>query len=306
MMNREFLEALKIPETIRIPYFGGKWYQFITKLENKSIKQEVLPENPLNTEKREKKIIATLTTYPARIGCVHLAIKSIMLQSYKPDRIILWLAEEQFPDKKLPENLTSLEKYGLEIIWIHDIYGHKKYFYPVLNQKEDELVITFDDDIIYSKKTIERLIKTHTQFPDCLVCERAQAYDVANPYQPGRWMTISDKGVKSPSYSLNPSPGGGCMIPYGVFHEDACNEAKIRELAYKNDDIWYMFMCAHNKKRIVKTRKYHKTFSVIDGSQGEQMAFDNVQNNKNIEIMKKLTEVYPDAWHRIVTDTDVK
>ena len=53
-MNREFLEALKIPETIRIPFFGGKWYQFLTKLENKSIREEVLPENPLNTEKREK------------------------------------------------------------------------------------------------------------------------------------------------------------------------------------------------------------------------------------------------------------
>lgn len=305
-MNRNITEFLKIPEAVRVPYFGGKLYNLFNRMDNKSILKEEIPQNPLNTRVRAEKVIVSLTSYPARINYVHLAIKSLMLQSYKPDRIILWLAEEQFPDKKLPENLTALEKYGLEIIWIHDIYGHKKYFYPVLNQKEDELVITFDDDIIYSKKTIERLIKTHAQFPDCMICERAQAYDESNPYQPGRWMTISDKGVNTPSYSLNPSPGGGCMIPYGVFHEDACNEAKIRELAYKNDDIWYMFMCVHNKKRIVKTRKYHKTFSVIDGSQGEQMAFDNVQNNKNIEIMKNLTEVYPEAWYRIVHDEDVK
>ena len=305
-MNRNITEFLKIPEAVRVPYLGGKLYNLFNKMDNKSILKEKIPENPLNTEKRDEVVIVSLTSYPARISYVYLAIKSLMLQSYKPDRIILWLAEEQFPDKKLPENLIALEKYGLEIIWIHDIYGHKKYFYPVLNQKENELVITFDDDIIYSKKAIERLMKTHKIFPDCMVCERAQAYDESNPYQPGRWITISDKGVNAPSYSLNPSPGGGCMIPYGVFHDDACNEAKIRELAYKNDDIWYMFMCAQNKKRIVKTRKYHKTFSVIDGSQGEQMAFDNVQNDKNIEIMKNLTEVYPDAWHRIVTDTDVK
>ena len=108
-MNREFLEALKIPETIRIPFLGGKWYQYLTKLENKSIREEALPENPLNTEKREKKIIATLTTYPARINCVHLAIKSIMLQTYKPDRIILWLADSQFPNRVLPKELTDLE-----------------------------------------------------------------------------------------------------------------------------------------------------------------------------------------------------
>lgn len=303
-MNRNITEFLKIPESVRASFLGGAWYNFISKLDNKSILKEKIPATALNTEKREKKVIVSLTSYPARIGYVYIAIKSLMLQTYKPDRIILWLAEEQFPAKKLPENLTALEKHGLEIIWIHDIYGHKKYFYPVLNQKENEVVITFDDDIIYSKKAIERLMKTHKKFPDCMVCERAQAYDETRPYQPGGWSTLSDVGVENPSYSLNPSPGGGCLIPYGVFHEDACNEAKIRELAYKNDDIWYMFMCAHNRKKIVKTRKYHRTFSVIEGSQIEQMAFDNVQNGKNKEIMKNLSEVYPDAWYRIVNDEE--
>ena len=76
-----FLEVLKIPETVRIPYFGGKWFKFMNYLANKIIRKEVLPEQPLNTEPRAEKVIATLTTYPARIGCVHLAIKSIMLHT---------------------------------------------------------------------------------------------------------------------------------------------------------------------------------------------------------------------------------
>ena len=303
-MNRELLEALKIPETIRIPFFGGKWYQFLTKLENKSIREENLPDNPLNTETREKKIIATLTTYPARINCVHLAIKSIMLQTYKPDRIILWLADSQFPDRKLPEELTELEEYGLEILWMHDLHSNKKFFYPVLNQQKDELVITFDDDIIYSKKTIERLINKHNEYPECMVCERAQAYDSTNPYQPGRWITISDKGVKAPSYSLNPSPGGGCLIPYGLFWKDVCDEEKINTLAHHHDDVWFMFMCVQNGSKIIKTRKFHKTFSVITDSQIEQIAMDNVQNNSNLQVVENLSKVYPDAWERITTDKD--
>lgn len=303
-MNREFIEAIKIPESIRVPFFGGKWYSFLTKLENKSIREEILPEKPLNTEKREKKIIATLTTYPARIDCVHLAIKSIMLQTYKPDRIILWLADSQFPGRVLPKELTDLEAYGLEILWMHDLHSNKKFFYPVINQKEDELVITFDDDIIYSTKTIERLMKTHKKFPDCMVCERAQAYDASNPYQPGRWLTLSDVGVSKPSYSLNPSPGGGCLIPYGLFWEDVCNEEKINTLAHHHDDVWFMFMCVQNKRKIIKTRKYHKTFSVITDSQVEAIAMDNIQNNSNLQVVKRLSEVYPEAWNRIVTDMD--
>lgn len=303
-MNRDFIEAIKLPESIRVPFFGGKWYQFLNSLENKCIRQEVIPDNPLNTEKRDEKIIATLTTYPARIGCVHLAIKSIMLQTYKPDRIILWLADSQFPGRVLPEELTALEKYGLEILWMHDLHSNKKFFYPVLNQKEDELVVTFDDDIIYAKNTIEKLVETHKKFPDCMVCTRAQAYDKNAPYQPGRWLTLSDVGVKEPSYSLNPSPGGGCLIPYGLFHEDVCNEEKINTLAHHHDDVWFMFMCVANNRKIIKTRKYHRTFSVITDSQVEAIAMDNVQNNSNVGVVQKLSEVYPDAWRRIVTDKE--
>lgn len=303
-MNRNLTEIIKIPESIRVPYFGGKWYQAINKIDNKSILKEEIPENPLNTKDRAEKVIVSLTSYPVRIPFVHIAIKSLMLQSYKPDRIILWLAEEQFPDKILPKDLTELQKYGLEIIWMHDLYGHKKYFYPVKNQKENEVVITFDDDIIYSKKAIERLMKTHQQHPNCLVVERGQSFDESNMFNPGKWLTISDVGVKTPSYSINPSPGGGCLIPYKAFHEDACNEEKIRELAYKNDDIWYMFMCVNNGTKIVKTRKYHRIFTAIAGSQIEQMAIENVVNNYNEVVVKKLREVYPETWEKIVTDKD--
>lgn len=303
-MNRNITEFFKIPESVRVPWLAGVLYRWFTKLDNKSIRKEKLPENPLNTEKRKEKVIVSLTSYPARIGYVHLAIKSLMLQSYKPDRIILWLAEEQFPDKKLPTELTDLCKYGLEIIWMHDIYGHKKYFYPILNQQENELVITYDDDIIYPKNSIKRLMKKHKCFPNCVVCERGQVIDFAKIDNPGRWKTISSRGVSRPIYGMNPSPGGGCLIPHGTFYKDAIDEEKIRRLAYKNDDLWYMFMCAENGTRIVKTRKYHRYFSLVSGSQEEQMATDNVINNRNVLIMEGLRTEYPLAWERITSEED--
>lgn len=296
-------EVFRIPESIRIPLLGGILYKLSLKNDNKSILKEKIV-SPLNKEQRDEIVIASLTSYPARISYVHLAIKSLMLQAYKPDRIVLYLAKEQFPTKELPKELIALCEYGLEIIWMHDIYGHKKYFYPVVNQKDNEVVITFDDDIIYPKNAIKRLMKTHKKFPNCLVCERGQIYDKRFESNPGLWKIISSHGVKKPTYSMNPSPGGGCLIPKGAFYIDATNEEKIRELAYKNDDLWYMFMCAQNKTKMVKTRKYHRTFSVIDGSQAEQMATENVLGNKNAVILEGLKNAYPDAWKRIVTDED--
>lgn len=303
-MNRNITEFFKIPESIIIRFFGGIWYRLLVNAENRAICKERISASPLNTEPREEIVIASMTSYPARIPFVHLAIKSLMLQSYKPDRIILWLAEEQFPDKTLPDELTALTAHGLEIIWMHDIYGHKKYFYPVMNQKENEVVITFDDDIVYPIRCIERLMKTHKAFPGCLVCERGQTINRDNLKNPGRWTTLSDVGVKTPTYSMNPSPGGGCLIPFGAFYKDAQNEEIIRKLAYKNDDLWYMFMCAQNGTRMIKTRKYHRSFTTVAGSQVEQMATENVLGNKNVEIMEGLIAAYPQAWERICTDKD--
>jgi len=304
MVNRQFTERLKFYETFRLPFIAGWSYRFLSKLDNKLIRKEVLPPHPLNSEKRNEAVIASLTSYPARIDYVWLAIKSIMLQTYSPDRVILWLAEEQFPTRELPQNLTDLQKNGLEIRWIKDIYGHKKYHVPVIEQKHDEVVITFDDDIIYSPKCIERLMKTHKRFPGCLVCDRGQVFEDKSQENSGRWQTISNIGVDKPTYSMNPSPGGGCLIPFGAFHPDAVKEECFRPLAYKNDDLWYMFMCAENGTRMVKTRKYHRTFSVINGSQEEQMATDNVVGDRNRVIMEGLKNAYPEAWRRIFNDRD--
>ena len=302
MMNRSLTEKLKIYETLRIPYFSGFWYRFMSKIEMRSIEKEQITEYPLNQEDREEVITVSLTSFPARIEYTHYAIKTLMLQTYKPDRIVLWLAEEQFPKKNLPEQLLELKKYGLEIKWTKDYSSYKKFIHVVEEQKKNELVITFDDDILYPPKCIERLIKKHKEYPSCLICERAQAINYAEDklYNPGKWDIISKIGIKEPSYSLCHSSGGGCLIPYGAFYQDAAIEEKFTKLASKNDDIWYMFMCVQNDTKIIKTRKYHKIFTVVTGSQVVQLATENVQQNKSVEIMHKLIEAYPKAWERIL------
>lgn len=299
---RLFVEWIKFPESFNIPYLSGIWYKFCAALDNFFALKEHIQTSPLNKEKRDEIVIVSLTSYPARINSVWLPIKTLLNQSYKPDRIILWLAKEQFPERKLPEQLIDLQKYGLEINWTKDYYGHKKYLFPVKEQKGNEVVITFDDDILYSPRCIERLMKKHLEFPGCLVCERGQAFDDKTQDNPGRWKTISDTGVKEPTFAMNPSPGGGCLIPFNGFYKDAIDENCFTPLAYKNDDLWYMFMCAENGTRMIKTRKYHKIFTLAEESQSEQMATDNVLGDRNVKIMEGLKRAYPLAWNRILTD----
>lgn len=299
-MNRKITENLKIPESIRIPYFGGKWYNFLSKIDNRKILNEELPTVVMNTEARDETVTISLTSYPARINKVHLAIKSLMLQSYKPDRIVLWLAENQFPDYVLPTALTDLVAYGLEIRYIaEDLLGHKKHVNAIMEQKPNELVLTYDDDIIYPINSVEKLINKHRQYPGCIICNRAQEIvyqkdgKVTNP---GRWKTISNVGVDNPTYQLLPSNGGGVLYPYRALSPDSYNAEKIKALALRADDLWMMFMALEKGTKTVKTVKYHKTFTVVSDSQNEQLATGNIYGNAYIDFFNRLIKEYPDAW----------
>ena len=302
-MNRRITEILKIPESIRIPYFGGKWYQFLCEIDNMLIKKEHIQEYPLNTKPREETIAISLTSFPKRINVVHLAIKSLLNQSLKADSIKLWLAESQFKDKTLPEELLNLVQYGLEICFCSDdLLGHKKHYMAIKNQKENEIVVTYDDDIIYPKDSLERLVKMHKRFPDCIICNRAQSIQYnsnGEVINPGRWKTISDEGVGIPSYKLLPSNGGGVLYPYGSLCTDSYNVKKINQLCLRADDLWMMFMALENGTKTVKTRKYHKTFSVIRESQEQQLATGNVVNNDYLKFLNNMIIAYPNAWDYI-------
>ena len=59
--------------------------------------------------KSNRRIVVSLTSFPIRINKLWIVIESILRQDYKPDKIILWLSKEQFPNfDLLPKTLISL------------------------------------------------------------------------------------------------------------------------------------------------------------------------------------------------------
>ena len=53
-----------------------------------------------STNKRKPLLIVSLTSFPERINLAHITISTLLNQSLEPDKIILWLAEEQFFQKE--------------------------------------------------------------------------------------------------------------------------------------------------------------------------------------------------------------
>lgn len=279
-----------------IPKVRVLHYKLDCLLENIYIRTARLPKCGINKEPRKEIVIVSLTSFPARIDRAYYAIKSLMLQSYKADKIILWLAESQFPNRQIPQKLQMLTEHGLTVRWCDDLRSHKKYFYALQEQKNNELVITYDDDIIYENDSIEKLIKVHEQYPDCIVCNRAHEIMLDErgeflPYE--KWKIHSSVGVSKPSLYLMPSTGNGCLYPYGCMPPITFDWDKIRENALTVDDVWMRFCSLSNKIEVIKTKETIAILCVVWGSQRKRLTKKNDIGGENQKAINRLRRIFP-------------
>lgn len=299
-------EALKSNDSHRSPYkfiraCKAYKYRLISWLENVLIKKAQLNFRPPKEKKSDKHITASLTTFPARINEVYYAIKSIMLQTVTPDRIVLWLANSQFPEGRLPDKLLALKNHGLEIRYCDDLKAHKKYYYALQEQKNDELVITFDDDIIYHPHTIERLIESHQKNPQNIICSAAHIItldDTGNIRPYNQWDSVADNTIQTDNRNT-PLTGSGCLYPYGIMCKETFNIENIHRLAFSADDLWIGMMAKLSNVNISTPRKVARTFTVVQTSQKEHLGQINCIGDGNDRTIRNLIAEYPELLNKI-------
>lgn len=282
-----------------IPKLRVLHYKLDCLLENIFIRLARLPKSGICNEQRQgETVTVSLTSFPARIHKVYYAIKSLMLQTYQANRIVLWLAEDQFPDKKLPAQLQKLTERGLEIAWCDNLYSHKKYHYALQQQKENELVITYDDDLIYEADSIEKLITAHRKFPHCIVCNRAHYMPRNNAGQLlayTQWRVHSPYGVQRPEMDLLPSTGNGCLYPYGCMPDVTFDWDIARQTALTADDLWMRFCSICANIPVVKTRQTIAILCNIWGSQKQPLTKTNDLGGENQRTIERICEQFPAA-----------
>ena len=196
---------------------------------------------------KPKQTIVSITSYPARINSVSLALETVFKQTRKPDNVILWLAKSQFPnqDKDLPKELLRfVSKKGLEIRWCEDdLKPHKKYFYA-FQEYPDALIITIDDDILYPPDRIENLFLSYLLHPYAVSAARAHLIPVSEtgkilPYK--LWPQEIDAYVDKPSLQLCSTGCGGVLYPTALFSKvRACllDKEIIMRSCLNADDLW--------------------------------------------------------------------
>lgn len=235
----------------------------------------------ISNNEGKPKYIVSLTSFPARINDVWISIETILRQSFKPDMIILWLAEEQFPDKKLPIKLVELQNRGLTIKYCDDLRSHKKYYYT-LKEYPDANIITLDDDLYYDKDVLKNVVQLHNKYPECIATNRAHEIIIKNgtvlPYR--KW-NHNATNITKPSNLLLQTGGAGTLYPPVSLHPDVLDKKLIKELCFHADDVWLKMMAYLNGTKIVTNKKYNKDPITVSSTQNEKLVSTNVIHGGN-------------------------
>lgn len=184
-------------------------------------------------------LIVSLTSYGPRIQDVHLTIESLMQQTRKANRIILWLSENE-QNKELPMALQLQQARGLEVRYCKDIRSYTKLI-PTLKLCPEAIIITVDDDCLYNMDVIDRLYRSYITDKTCVHCLTGSEISIKNnnieSYNNWKPLAINAYGKQFLATGV-----GGVLYPPHIFTDEIFNESVFMSICPTADDIWFKAM----------------------------------------------------------------
>lgn len=239
-----------------------------------------------NFKKPDAKVIVSLTSYKHRIKDIIPTLESLNNQTYKPDKIVLYIAEE---DRGLV--YPELENY-CEVHYCEDILSHKKFNgfweYP------DCYVATADDDLIYNEDWLETLLRASQLAPCCVAANNTFILrDFSFQGAATRRYNSTSLQGRMNMYVMS---GAGVLLPPGVANKiselkDAwkysphCDEKPLSVIlrakhipvvatsngsdthhreAYRNNiSLWDMYNCKHQAERWEQSKQFLRAHNLL-------------------------------------------
>lgn len=246
--------------------------------------KKISPNHRLN-----KKITVSLTAKKERFYFLPIVLKSIVNQTINPNEIILWIEEEN--KKYLPKKILKLKKkIGLKIFYCKNYRSYNKIIHTI-NLRKKNYIITFDDDIIYHKKSIEYLTNKINDSNNNIIANRIHKIKMSRnrPVNYNNWYWNSENTKIN---KLNFQTGVyGVLYPPNSFHKDICKSRIFQKLSPSADDLWLYWMVRLNKKFIVWSEFKKRNIEVINFDDNSLRKI-NIFNKNNDNQIKNLIRYY--------------
>lgn len=252
-----------------------------------------------NNSGRSPRLIVSLTSFPARMNSIHTCLYSLLTQTLKPDMVILWLADENFPNRErdIPEKVLNLQKNGLSIKWCNDIRSYKKLI-PTLRQYPNEIIVTADDDLIYASSWLEKLYDNFLKYPKDIQVHRITRFEFNQ-----EWVTMGKEPYDDGSFLNKLTGGAGALYPPSSLCKDVLNEELFSQLAPTNDDQWFWFQAILNNVKIRIVANNESNLIYTEDSQDVGL-FNINDHGPNLfwKDFERLIEYYPEAEQKMLQE----
>lgn len=234
----------------------------------------------VNSEPRNIKLLVSLTSYKPRLETVFLTIESLLAQTFKPDKIVLWLSATEIKAAELPNSLVNLKARGLEIRWVDEnVKSYKKLVY-VAENFSDYHCVTCDDDLMYPSWFLHDLHASYQQHPECISAYRCRAMNKIDnnqllPYN--QWLFHNSQ---VPSYNVFSTNGGGTWYPPNTLSKQITDRV-FMTICPSADDVWFkaMSLLNHTKTVMVKPESIDFTTIYANKSQADTLWATNSKTN---------------------------
>jgi len=243
--------------------------------------------------------VVSLTTYRKRSRKVYFAIESIARGSARPSRLILWI-DDQALLNNLPATICRLQKRGLEVKSCKNYGPHTKY-YPYVESQDafDAPLVTADDDVLYPRYWLKKLIEANREYPNAVNCYWAHVMNVnsdgigsyaaykpcSSTQQSFRHIALGVMGVIYPPLFLT------VLKRAGTAFESRCP---------KGDDLWLHVQAlrAGYKVRQILPHLPYFLFQGVPGAQQTALSYENVTYGDGNDQQVKAT--YTEADIRLL------
>lgn len=267
-------------------------------------------ERGVKKSKRKPRIIVSLTSIPERMYDVHYTLYSLLNQQVKPDKVILWLSKDDFPNGELdlPKEVLRLQKNGLSLRFCDDLKSYKKII-PALEAYPNDIIVTADDDIYYPPNWLKILYEDYRRNENQIIAHRVRKIkfdDKGNIDDYNNWMLNDNKD----DYSfLNlPTGAGGVLYPPNCFYKDVLDKDIFTSRCRYSDDIWLWAMAILNHHKIKTPKERLGSLIYVNPAREKNLTNErslstlNVLKGYNNTQMSNIIDKYPQILEIIKTN----
>lgn len=185
-------------------------------------------------------VFVSVTTTNRRLGLFYYGFQSLVCQNFEDFKILINLSKEAYLFDDGIESIPSwMQGENVQVNFVENTGSYRKLIPLIDTVKDDDLIITADDDVLYSKSWLPGLVNEAVKYPGSIVCGGARRisrniFGSLQNYSNWTLCTASETAMD--------------LLPVGVFgvayRKRLIDLDFIKDVAYKEhaptaDDLWF-------------------------------------------------------------------